>query len=391
MSAARGVSILGATGSIGRSTLEVVERHPADFKVVALASKDSAEVITGQALRHRPSLVALYEPDAADKARQSLRGKGIAVREEIHGILEAASIETADVVVSAVVGAAGVMPTFAAVQSGKVVALANKEALVAAGSLITEEASRTGARIIPVDSEHSAVFQVLQGQDRGALRRIVLTASGGPFFGKDAETLTQVTPEMALKHPRWKMGPKVTVDSATMMNKGLEVIEARWLFDLQADSIAVLIHPQSVVHSMVEFVDGSILAQMGPADMRLPIAYALGYPKRLPLPEVSLDLARCGSLDFFDPDPALFPCLGLAYRALRAGGGMAAIMNAANEMAVEAFLSGALAFNLIPRVVEMVMDQGIRAEEGTLSGILRGDKTARAAAREFIRSMGTTT
>jgi 1-deoxy-D-xylulose-5-phosphate reductoisomerase len=337
-----------------------------------------------QARFFKPDVVALYDEEAAQKARKNLRGTGIAVRDGIDGLLETATVERADTVVSAIVGAAGVMPTFAAVEAGKVIALANKEALVAAGKVITAEAKRSGSKIIPIDSEHSAIFQSLLGQDRSAVRRIILTASGGPFFGKGNDLLTRVTPQMALDHPKWKMGPKVTVDSATMMNKGLEVIEARWIFDIPAERIEVLIHPQSVVHSMVEFTDGSTLAQMGQADMRIPISFALSFPKRVDLGLEPLDFAAVGNLEFFCPEPDLFPCLDLAFEALRRDGGIPAVMNAANEIAVEAFLDGRLAFTAIPMVVQTVMNTPLDFDYSTLSGILRGDQMAREATRALI-------
>jgi len=387
MSGTRRISILGSTGSIGRNTLDVILRQPGAFKLTALASRSNWEAIARQAKLFKPLFVAVYEEESASRARDLLKGSGIEVLNGAEGILEAASTDRADVVVSSIVGAAGVMPTYAAVQAGKIVALANKEALVAAGRLITEEALRTGARIIPVDSEHSAVFQVLMGQDRRAVRKVILTASGGPFFGKHRETLSAVTPEMALDHPRWKMGPKVTVDSATMMNKGLEIIEARWIFDVPAEGIEVLIHPQSIVHSMVEYLDGSVLAQMGVTDMRIPIAFALSYPDRIDLALDPLDLAAVGRLDFHKPDLDMFPCLALAYEALERGNGIPAVMNAANEIAVESFLSGDLPFTGIADVVRTVMDDPPDFDDQTLSGILRGNQLARTAARGVIASM----
>lgn len=388
MSGARRLSILGSTGSIGRNTLDIVSRLTGAFEVVALASRSDFKTIAQQANLFKPAFVALYEKESASKTRDLLKGTGIEVLDGVAGIMEAASTDKADVVVSSIVGAAGVMPTFAAVEAGKVVALANKEALVAAGRLITEEAKRTGASIIPVDSEHSAVFQALLGQDRSAVRKVILTASGGPFFGKYNAALSKVTPEMALEHPKWKMGPKVTVDSATMMNKGLEVIEARWLFDIPAEGIEVLIHPQSIVHGMVEYLDGSVLVQMGKADMRVPIAFALGYPKRLDLGLDPLDLAAAGTLDFHEPDLDMFPCLGLAYEALGRGDSLPTVMNAANEIAVESFLSGDLPFTGIAEVVRAVMDDPPKFDDQTLSGILRGDQLARTAARKMIGSYG---
>jgi len=387
MSTVKRISLVGATGSIGQNTLDVIQRNPNDFSVVALASRSDYEQIVAQAEKFLPRLVVLFDESAAERAREMLIGSGIEVLSGIEGILEAATIKEADIVVSSVVGAAGILPTFAAVEAGKVVALANKEALVAAGAVISNEAQRTGATIIPVDSEHSAVFQALLGQDLNGLRKLILTASGGPFFGKGSRIPDVVTPEMALNHPRWKMGPKVTVDSATMMNKGLEVIEAHWLFGLDHGSIEVLIHPQSIVHSMVEFVDGSILAQMGITDMRLPISFALGYPERMKLALDPLDLAAEGKLEFFNPDEGFFPCLGLAYDALRRGAGVPAAMNAANEAAVEAFLDGELPYKRIPSVIKSVMEQTPEIEETNLTQVLKCDQWARETAGQVMSAM----
>lgn len=381
----RRLSLIGSTGSIGRNTLDVVGRRPQDFKVVALASHSDFEGIIEQARRFHPFIVSLFDEESAARAKEKLVGTGITVLSGLDGILEAATLREADIVVSSAVGAAGIMPTFAAVGAGKVVALANKEALVAAGAAITREAERNGARLLPMDSEHSAIFQSLLGQDRKGVRRLILTASGGPFFGRTPEFLDGVTPEMALNHPRWKMGPKVTVDSATMMNKGLEVIEASWLFGLDGESIDTLIHPQSVVHSMVEFVDGSTIAQMGITDMRLPIAFALSYPDRMSLPFESLDLAAVKKLEFFSPDMERFPCLKLAYNALKSGGGVPAAMNAANEVAVKSFLDRKLPFRKIHAVVRDVMDQTPDVDELKLNEILNCDRWARKAARSIIR------
>ncbi len=382
------IAVLGSTGSIGRSALEVAARHPERIEVVALASRGDHQALAEQARAFRPRLVALLLEEAAAMARSALAGTGIAVRSGAEGVVEAATLPEAETVISAIVGAAGIVPTFAAVQAGKRVALANKESLVAAGSVITAEAARTRAALVPVDSEHSAVFQALMGQDRGAVRRIVLTASGGPFLGRSREEMEMATPASALAHPRWKMGPKVTVDSATMMNKGLEVIEAHWLFGLPGERIEVLVHPQSIVHSLVEFADGSMLAQMGVPDMRLPIAFALSCPERWELPVERLDLARVSRLDFSAPDLARFPCLALAYRALAAGKGAPAALNAANEAAVEAFLAGSLPFGGIARVVEAVLDRAPAIEETGIAVLLRHDAWARAEARALIDKDG---
>jgi len=378
------LSLLGSTGSIGRNALDVVARHPGRVSVAALASRSDHLLLCRQARAFSPRVVALMAEEAAARAREELAGTGIAVLSGPEGVLEAATLPEAEVVLSAIAGSAGIMPTFAAVQAGKRVALANKESLVAAGSVITAEAERTGAVLFPVDSEHSAIFQALMGQERSRVRRLLLTASGGPFFGKGRQEIARATPEMALAHPRWKMGPKVTIDSATMMNKGLEVIEARWLFGVPGDRIEVLVHPQSIVHSLVEFVDGSVLAQMGIPDMRLPIAFALSCPDRWELPVEPLDLAGAGRLEFFAPDPASFPCLSLAYRALSRGEGAPAALNAANEAAVEAFLSGRLPFPAIPEVVEAVLGEAPPVPESGISALLRHDAWARQAARVYI-------
>lgn len=386
MSTVKKISILGSTGSIGENTLDVVARNRSQFQVVSLASRSDAEGIIRQAKEFRPEMVALFDEEAASNVENALSGSGISVLSGTEGILEASTIQQADTVVSAIVGAAGVMPTFAAVEAGKDIALANKEALVAAGSIIINEAHRTGARILPVDSEHSAVFQAIMGQDADGVQRLILTASGGPFFKKSFGFLDKVTPEMALDHPRWNMGPKVTIDSATMMNKGLEVIEAHWLFGVPVERIEVVVHPQSIVHSMVEFIDGSTLAQMGIADMRLPIAFALGYPERMSLPFEPLDLTAEGKLEFYKPDMEFFPCLELAYKALKKSGGAPAVMNAANEVAVEAFLNGELHFTGIEQVIAHVMETTPEVQDRNLAEILRGDSLARTAARDYIAS-----
>lgn len=388
MNPGKKISILGSTGSIGSNALKVAAANPSLYDIVGLACGSDWRALIKQARQFRPEVVALFDEDAAKEAKRALKGTGIAVREGTEGLLEIASLEGADIVVSAIVGAAGVLPTYRAVEAGKVVALANKEALVVAGHLISAEAKKSGATLVPVDSEHSAVFQVLLGQDREAVRKVILTASGGPFFGKSADHFSAVTPEMALNHPRWKMGPKVTVDSATMMNKGLEVIEARWIFDLPPEKIEVLIHPQSVVHSMVEFMDGSVLAQMGLADMRIPISFALSYPERVDLGFPSLDLTSVGALEFFTPDTGKFPCLKLAYRALMEGKGMSVVMNAANEIAVKAFLEGALTFTGIPELVESVMQSSFQFDNQTIHGVLEGDQMARERAKALITGGG---
>jgi 1-deoxy-D-xylulose-5-phosphate reductoisomerase len=352
----RPIAILGSTGSIGVNTLDVVSDFPNEFPVVGLAAASNVELMLHQVSQHRPKLVALSDEVAAEELKDRLRGSKVAVRSGIEGVCEVAAVEEASTVVAAIVGAQGLLPTLEAVRAGKTVALANKETLVCAGELVVGEASGR-SKLVPVDSEHSAIFQCLAGEDRKAVKRVVLTASGGPFHGRPAQELTSVTAREALEHPNWDMGPKVTVDSATLMNKGLEVIEAHWLFGMPSEAIEVVIHRQSIVHSLVEFVDGSMLAQLGPPDMRLPIAYALSYPERLPLRQPSLSLVDIGRLTFEPPDEATFPCLSYAYEALERGGTVPAVLNASNEVAVKAFLDGAVGFLDIQRLIRAAMDR----------------------------------
>lgn len=376
------IVILGSTGSIGTSTLDVIGRHPGRFKVCALAAAASVETMLEQINACAPALACLADPAAADELRRRLPE---ACRTEIvsgdQGLLRAATMPEADVVLAAIAGAAGLRPTFAALQAGKDIALANKESLVMAGELMVEQARARHCRIIPVDSEHSAVFQLLEGRGAEYLSSIILTASGGPFLHKSPEELMRVTPAEALRHPRWNMGSKVTVDSASLMNKGLEVIEARWLFDIGPERIKVVVHPQSIVHSMVSFVDGTLLAQLSQPDMRGPIAYALSCPERLEAIMQPLDLVALGELSFFAPDTERFPSLALAFRALGRGGLMPAVMNAANEVAVDSFLKGALAFQAMPVLIETVMDAFSSGNAPlTMERVLEADAWARARA-----------
>ena len=382
----RGVSILGSTGSIGRSALEVVAAFPDELKVVALAAGARVDVLAEQVARFRPRLASVAS--AADGARleELLRARDVActVVAGEAGAVAAATAAEADVVLAGIVGAAGLRSTLAAIQAGKRVALANKEALVAAGDLCTRAAARSGALLLPVDSEHSAIFQALAGHRRADVARLVLTASGGPLRTWPAERIAAATPEEALRHPTWRMGPKITIDSATLMNKGLEVIEARWLFDVPAERIDLVVHPESIVHSMVEYVDGSVVAQLGVSDMRVPIAYALTFPARLPLPGARLDLTALGALHFEAPDRVRFPCVDLAYAALRAGGTAAAALSAANEEVVGAFLAGTLRFGQIAEVLAAVMAAHAVVPADTLEAVLAADAAARAAARAHI-------
>jgi 1-deoxy-D-xylulose-5-phosphate reductoisomerase len=382
----KSLAILGSTGSIGVSTLEIVAAHPERFQVTALTAGRNLALLEQQVRTFRPVLVAV--PDAADAAELSARLGSAAPR--IHagrdGLVACAALSGAQLVVSAIVGAAGLEPTLAAIEAGIDVALANKETLVAAGDLVMAAVARRGINLFPVDSEHSAIFQSLAGHRKHDVRRLILTASGGPFRNFSTAELEGVTPAHALAHPNWNMGRKITIDSATMMNKGLEVIEAHWLFDLPADRIAVHIHPESIVHSMVEYVDGAVIAQLGIPDMRTPIALALSWPERLPLDLPPLDLCRLGRLHFSEPDPERFPCLALAYRALRSGGTAPAVLNAANEVAVAAFLEERLGFTAIPRVIAAVLDRHEAAPADNLATVLAADAAARTAARTLIAS-----
>ncbi len=379
------LAILGSTGSIGTSTLSVVAEHPEEFTVAALAAGQNVRVLSEQIRQFRPALVSVQDEGTAAKLKGLLPPE---MKTEIlsgaAGVLAVATESRAEMVVSAMVGAVGLEPTVAAVEAGIPVALANKETLVAAGPLVMAVARRQEVPLIPVDSEHSAIFQALQGQRREDIQRLWLTASGGPFRTWEAARLREVTAAQALKHPNWSMGPKITIDSATMMNKALEVIEASVLFDLPVDRIGVYIHPQSIIHSLVEFVDGSVLAQMGVPDMRLPIAYALAYPRRLPLNSAPLDLCRVAQLTFEPPDTTRFPGLALGYAAARAGGTMPAVLNAGNEIAVAAFLEGRIAFLDIPRVVEATMQAHPRQTLESLEQVLGVNRWARDYAKNLI-------
>jgi len=346
------LTVLGVTGSVGRRTLELVEQFPDEFRLEGMAARGSDPALVAElCTRHRPRVLALTDPAAVDRVARAISAPLPEILTGPEGLVTLAGQVDADIVLSAIVGGAGLLPTMAAIQSGKAVALANKETLVMAGRLMTAAAREADVPLLPVDSEHSAIFQCLEGQRRADVARILLTASGGPFRQMDKADLAGVTVAQALNHPTWKMGAKITVDSATLMNKGLEVIEARWLFDVTAERVQVVVHPQSVIHSMVEYVDGSVIAQLGVADMGIPILYALTYPRRLPCPAERLDLTRVGALSFEEPDTDRFPCLSLARQALEAGDCAPAILNAANEVAVAAFLAGQIRFTRIPALI----------------------------------------
>ena len=379
----RRIAILGSTGSVGVTTLDVVSRFPERFEVVALAAGRNAARLREQMGQFKPRIVSVQSAETARELRQTTP----AFRGEIvhgdEGLRRVAAHPDADFVVSALVGAVGLVPTLEAIRAGKTVGLANKEALVVAGELVTREAAAHGVQILPIDSEHNAIFQALAGHPTASVRRIILTASGGPFLRWPLADLARVTPTDALQHPTWKMGSKITIDSATLMNKGLEVIEAHWLFGVEPSRISVIVHPQSVVHSMVEFIDGSVMAQLAVPDMTIPVAFALAYPTRLPLPHVpGLDLAATGGLTFLLPDEEKFPCLGLAYTALIRGGTAPAVLNAANEVAVEAFCAGRLTFPGISATVGRVMDRHQVVAHPSLEQILEADRWARVEAQQ---------
>jgi len=383
------LAVLGATGSIGASTLDVVARHAERYEVVALTGNSRVEVLLEQCLQHRPRYAVLGQEQNVAALTERLRSAGLAT-EVLAGpaaLERVAALPEVDTVMAAIVGAAGLQPTLAAVRQGKRVLLANKEALVMAGALFMAEVRAHKAVLLPIDSEHNAVFQSLPAHYAGnpasaGISHILLTASGGPFRTTPLERLQTVTPDEACAHPNWAMGRKISVDSATMMNKGLEVIEAHWLFDVPASAIDVVIHPQSVVHSMVEFVDGSILAQLGVTDMRLPIQYAFSYPDRWASPLPPLDLTRCGRLDFHVPEHDNFPCLRLAYRALEGQGGLPVVLNAANEVAVDAFLRGKLRFTAIPEVIERTMDAHPAGPVTSLQAVRELDTWSRTYSQE---------
>jgi 1-deoxy-D-xylulose-5-phosphate reductoisomerase len=382
------LAILGSTGSIGRSALAVVDAHADRLRVVGLAAGESAEVLAGQVARYRPSAVAMATAEGLDRLRHHAGPlPGVVTGTGRDGLVQVASHPDVDLVLCASSGTEGLEAVLTAVDYGKTIALANKEILVMAGGLVTEAARRAGVAILPVDSEHSAIHQCLHGRSPAELKRLVLTASGGPFRGRTASTLAAVTAADALRHPTWRMGRKITIDSATLMNKGLEVIEARWLFGVGGDRIDVVIHPQSIVHSLVELIDGSIIAQLGVTDMRLPIQYAFSYPERWPGPRQSMNLADAGRLDFEAPDTSAFPCLGLAYRALATGHGLPVVLNAANEVAVARFLEGRLGFNAIAGVIEQTMEAHQPAEMATLAAIRALDHWARRYAQEVARGV----
>ncbi len=384
------LTILGSTGSVGRNALDIVSRHMNWFKVAGLTAGSNVALLEKQIKTFSPEVVALADEGAARELKKRLGKKhssSLHILSGHKGVTEVAAYNDSDFVLSAIVGSAGLAPTLSAIRAGKTIGLANKESLVMAGKIVIDESKKHRVSILPVDSEHSAIFQCIEGHKKSDLRRIVLTASGGPFADKAMYELHHITPEDALKHPRWKMGKKISIDSATLMNKGFEVIEAHYLFDLPADKIDVLIHPQSIVHSMVEFLDRSYIAQLSIPDMKGPIAYALTYPERLENVITGLELDTVESLTFKKPDIQRFPCLSYAYMALEAGGTMPSVLNAANEVAVNAFLKGNITFPKIPILIKKTMDQHTLISETGLDVILEADEWARKKAKENIQSL----
>ncbi len=380
----KGLSILGSTGSIGRNVLRVVDAFPGRFEVVGLAAGGNVDVLAEQVARHRPKIVSVADTAALERLSGLVDLSGLRAASGREGMVEVATRDEARMVVASAVGAVGLVPTYRALEAGKDVALANKETLVMAGELMLARAHETGARLLPIDSEHCALHECLDGRRPEDVRRLILTASGGPFRDRPSESLARVTREEALAHPTWRMGPKITIDSATLMNKGLEVIEAHWLFGMPAGKIDVLVHPQSVVHSMVELVDGTVLAQLGVTDMRMPIQYALTYPEKWEAAIPGMDFAKAMRLDFAPPDRSKFPCLSLAYRALEKGGTAPAALNAANEEAVAAFLDGRAPFPAIPESIREVLEAEPGVSAGTLEDVLEADRRARERARRLL-------
>lgn len=383
----KNLSILGSTGSIGVSTLEIVTAHPDRFRVIALTAGKNLELLTKQIRQFSPQIAAVASESDVPRLKELCAGLDVEIVGGVEGLIKAATADETEMVVAAIVGAAGLVPTAAAIQAGKDIALANKETLVTAGHLFMDMVEKYGVKLYPVDSEHSAVFQSMEGHRNEDINKIILTASGGPFLNTPKEQLANVTVRDALNHPNWSMGKKISIDSATMMNKGLEVIEARWLFDAPLEKIDVNIHPQSIIHSMVDYVDGCVIAQLGTPDMKAPIAYALSYPERIASGIEPLDLTTLSGLTFFKPDLEKFRCLALAYRALREGESMPAVMNAANEIAVEKFLDGKIGFMQIAQIIERTMDAHKAHDLKSIDEVLKADQWGRETALEICGSL----
>jgi len=384
----KNITILGSTGSIGVSTLEIISAHPDRFRVIAITAGKNLELFARQIKQFCPRIAVVASCDDVPRLKDLCSGLDVTILGGVEGLIAAATADETDMVVAAIVGAAGLVPTAAAIRARKDIALANKEILVTAGHLFIELVKEFGVRLFPVDSEHSAIFQSIEGHRSEDIQKIILTASGGPFLNTPASQLVQVSVRDALNHPNWNMGKKITIDSATMMNKGLEVIEARWLFDTPVEKIQVNIHPQSIIHSMVEYVDGCVIAQLGTPDMKAPIAYALAYPERIETGVKPLDLTVFSGLTFFNPDNDKFPCLGLAYRAINAGESMPAVMNAANEIAVAEFLDGRIGFTQIAETIERTIAAHSAHDLCTIEAVLKADLWGREFARETCKEIG---
>ena len=380
------ISILGSTGSIGVNALDVIRRMRDRFQVIGLAAGRNVDLLVEQAMEFRPKVVSVADSASLSRLRSDLEPHGIRVFCGDEGLIEVATHADVEILLSALVGAQGFLPTLQAIAAGKDVALANKESLVVAGPIISREVAKQKTKMLPVDSEHSAIWQCLQGQNKETIRKLILTASGGPFLTRNAATFDSITVDEALAHPNWRMGRKITIDSATLMNKGLEMIEAHYLFDEPPEKLEVIIHPQSVVHSMVEFVDGSVLAQLGISDMRMPIQFALTYPERCGTDLPSVNLTKIAKLEFSEPDLKKFPCLELAQEALRTGGTMTAVLNASNEIAVEKFLGQKIPFGGIPRLVEAAMRKHTTTQDPSLDDVLDADQWARRITQEAVAS-----
>jgi len=381
------IAILGSTGSIGVTALKVIRQNLDRYQLIALTAGKNIGLLLEQIEEFRPKAVAVLDKEDAQQIREILKNNTMEIYFGEEGFVRVATLDEVDMVISSITGAAGLVPTFAAIKAGKDIALANKETMVMAGPIVMEEARRRNVSIIPVDSEHSAILQSLQGHSKGDIKRIILTASGGPFRNLSLQDMIHVTPEQALKHPNWNMGNKITIDSATMMNKGLEVIEAKWLFDLAVDQIDILIHPQSIIHSMVEYKDGAIIAQLGLPDMTIPISYALSYPHHIKNDLPPLELENIGTLSFEKPDLKRFRCIKLAYKAIEIGGSMPTVMNGANEVAVDSFLKRKIGFLDIPLIIEKVMSLHEPFSVDNITSVIEADKWAREKARYFIEGL----
>jgi 1-deoxy-D-xylulose-5-phosphate reductoisomerase len=383
----KNISILGSTGSIGTSTLEVIEQHPDKFKVVALAAGKNIALLAHQIEKFQPLIASISTKQLAQQLKEKLTKSKTKIVYGEQGLIEIATWPEADIIVCAIVGSAGLLSAYHAAKAAKQIALANKETLVMAGSLIVDELRKRNVQLIPIDSEHSAVFQTLNGRNRNEIKRVILTASGGPFLNLPKEEMSFITVEQALNHPNWNMGRKISIDSATLMNKGLEIIEAYWLFNLEIEQISTIVHPQSIVHSLVELIDGSLIAHMGITDMKIPIQYALSYPERLSSPSRYIELSELANLEFLPPDQKKFPCLGLCIQALKKGKSMPTVLNASNEVAVESFLQGKISFDQIPIIIEETMQNHTPVDFESIEEIQQIDRWARSQSDKIVKRL----